>query len=309
MQAVMYHYVRPNTDQPPYEYYYLDLEDFRRQLDYFEEEYGFVGRETFLSCLNGETGSTGEGIILTFDDGLRDHHEWVLPELRRRGLWGLFFISGPLQKHLLPVHRIHSILGTVDHKELIDVYEDIVDESDITDAGVEEFGEIYSEYDSAERTQRFKRGLNYLVPYDRLPAIFEELNDRVAGTTQVDPAEFYMTREQLRELSEAGMLLGGHTVTHPALSRLSPEAQREEIHRSLEFIQDVADPPVRTFAYPYGGSEMYNKTTVSILDKEDCDLAFTTEAGNFSPDDMQTAPLTLPRKDCNEYEHGEASIA
>ena len=49
MKVVMYHYVRPGTDNPPYEYYYLDLEDFRRQLDYFEETYDVIDEERFLS--------------------------------------------------------------------------------------------------------------------------------------------------------------------------------------------------------------------------------------------------------------------
>ena len=79
MKAVMYHYVRPDASNPPW-YYHLDIEDFRAQLDYFEDEYGFVDRDAFLAAARGRA-DPPEGVILTFDDGLRDHYKWVFPEL------------------------------------------------------------------------------------------------------------------------------------------------------------------------------------------------------------------------------------
>ena len=53
MKAIMYHYVRPQTEYQP-DYYYLDVDDFRSQLDYFEEEFGFVSKAEFLSVVRGE---------------------------------------------------------------------------------------------------------------------------------------------------------------------------------------------------------------------------------------------------------------
>ena len=308
MQAVMYHYVRPDTGLPPYEYYYLDLEDFRRQLNHLEGMYELIDRATFFSYLRGEEKPSGAEAILTFDDGLIDHYEWVFPELQRRDLWGLFFVPGPIGETLLPVHRIHSMLGSADPEKLADALSDVIHELDIPKERRDEFRRAYAQYDSKESTRWFKRTLNYLVPYDQLPEIFDKLEDHVSGVDRINPSEYYMTRSQLRELADAGMLLGGHTVTHPVLSRLSTGSQREEILRSLEFVQDIAAPPVRTFAYPYGGTEVFSETTIELLDDADCDAAFTTEPGDISPDDLQTNPLTLRRRDCNEFKHGSASI-
>ena len=52
-------------------------------------------------------------MLLTFDDGLSDHYQYVLPELRRRGLWGIFYIpAGPYQSgRMLDVHCIHLLIG------------------------------------------------------------------------------------------------------------------------------------------------------------------------------------------------------
>lgn len=308
MRAVMYHYVRPDTDRPPYRYYHLDLADFRRQLDYLETTYELVDRDKFLSYLGGDAEPSSDDLVLTFDDGLQDHHEWVLPELRKRDLWGLFFVSGPIGASVLPVHRIHSMLGSADGADLAAALEDIVEPSDVRDERAEAFEEAYTQYDSSESTQWFKRTLNYHVAYDRLPQLLDEIQACVPGVRPVDPEEFYMDRTQLRELADAGMLLGGHTVSHPALSRLSPSAQRAEIHRSLEFVDKVVDPPIRSFAYPYGGTAMYDETSVEILREADCDLAFTTEPGEISSRAFRENPLTLNRRDCNEFVHGGASL-
>ena len=74
MKPIMYHYVRPNAKDLPY-FPYLRLADFERQLDEFERAYGFVGRDAFLRWSEG--GSAPDGALLTFDDGLRDHAEFV----------------------------------------------------------------------------------------------------------------------------------------------------------------------------------------------------------------------------------------
>ena len=93
MKAVMYHYVRPCAEGLPY-FPYLALADFERQLDAFASTYGFVGREAFVDWAQG--GPAPDGVLLTFDDGLRDHRDFVLPVLQRRGLFGVFYVpSGP----------------------------------------------------------------------------------------------------------------------------------------------------------------------------------------------------------------------
>ena len=53
------------------------------------------------------------GVLLTFDDGLRDHAEFVLPALQARGLFGLFYVcSGPaMAGRILDVHKVHLALG------------------------------------------------------------------------------------------------------------------------------------------------------------------------------------------------------
>ena len=54
-----------------------------------------------------------DGVLLTFDDGLRDHRDFVLPVLQARGLFGVFYVaSGPaITGRILDVHKVHLVLG------------------------------------------------------------------------------------------------------------------------------------------------------------------------------------------------------
>ena len=77
MKAIMYHYVREVPSRLPY-FRYLHVEDFARQLDWFDENHRFVTRDEFDDACR--TGDAPDGVVLTFDDGLvRDL--WVLGDI------------------------------------------------------------------------------------------------------------------------------------------------------------------------------------------------------------------------------------
>lgn len=307
MRAIMYHYVRPGPSSPPFEYYYLHLDDFRRQLDHLASEYELIDRETFLNCVAGERPPPENAVILTFDDGLVDHYEHVLPELQASGLWGLFFVLGPIENDALSVHRVHTLLGTVPAEDVDEALAEVVDSAEIRDGRTKEFERMYAESDSDEATTRIKRTLNYFLPYERVPDVLNALEERFPEA-RFDPDELYLAPEQIQALADAGMLIGGHTVTHPALSRLSPAEQRAEIDGSIAYAEDAAgDQPIRSFAYPYGTNETFDDATLAALREADCDVAFTTEPGDISARTLESTPLRLPRHDCNEFPHGDAS--
>jgi peptidoglycan/xylan/chitin deacetylase (PgdA/CDA1 family) len=56
----------------------------------------------------------------------------------------------------------------------------------------------------------------------------------------------------VREVSERGMEVGSHTVTHPRLSGLDPETLVHEVGDSRQMLGEVVGTPVEGFSYPYG---------------------------------------------------------
>ena len=80
MKAIMYHYVRPFDSEYP-NLKNLNIDDFRKQLDYFQAEFGFVSKEDFINSF--KTGKPVNGVILTFDDALYCHYEYAYKEFKR----------------------------------------------------------------------------------------------------------------------------------------------------------------------------------------------------------------------------------
>ncbi|ANT66083.1 polysaccharide deacetylase family protein [Aeromonas hydrophila] len=62
-----------------------------------------------------------------------------------------------------------------------------------------------------------------------------------------------MNGEQLKALAASGHVeIGGHTLTHPRLSKLAPEQQAYEIQENKRQLEALLGHPLLSFAYPYG---------------------------------------------------------
>lgn len=304
----MYHYVRPTTDRPP-QYYHLHLEDFQRQLEYFESEFGFVDRSEFLRVMRGGGSTVPSGVVLTFDDGLRDHYEYAFQELRDRDLWGIFYVpTGQYtSSSILNVHRVHRLLGLFGGDDLLDHLTDLVNERMIPGVERQEFrNETYHRQQNDDSTTAVKRILNYYLSPEYRAEVINQIEQRLS-VPALAVEDLYMTKKELRHLHSSGMIIGSHSQSHPVLSMLSSDEQRAEILESFEWLErNVGTLDIRTFCYPYGESYSFDEETTQILDAADCRFAFSVESRDIEPTDIETRRLELPRYDCNEYPYGES---
>ncbi|OIN98115.1 hypothetical protein AUJ67_09240 [Candidatus Desantisbacteria bacterium CG1_02_49_89] len=71
-------------------------------------------------------------------------------------------------------------------------------------------------------------------------------------TTSFMDTENFLSWDEAREMSGGGISFGGHTVTHPRLTRIRPEEAKEEILRSRQEIESRLGKPCSCFCYPYG---------------------------------------------------------
>lgn len=71
----------------------------------------------------------------------------------------------------------------------------------------------------------------------------------VAAGEQAAPL---MDAAQIRDWLAAGHELGSHTVSHPRLTQISKDRQREEVFASKRRLEDRFGLPVRHFCHPYG---------------------------------------------------------
>ena len=112
-------------------------------------------------------------------------------------------------------------------------------------------------------------------------AIIYLVSGRIGGTNEWqqragDVAEPLMDEAQVRDWLAAGQRIGSHTVTHPWLTRLSPEVAREEIASSRKALQDRFGVAVEHFCYPYGDCD---ERVRDLVDEAGYHTACTTKTG------------------------------
>lgn len=308
MKAVMYHYVRPATGDLPY-FRYLHVGDFERQLDWFASRERFVTPDDMaLAC---ETGRAPDGAILTFDDGLADHYEHVLPILRERGICGFFYVStSPYETgRLLDVHRIHLLLGRMGGNAALQLLKNHLEGRMLGDAHVNEFHEsTYKNQDNDRATTSFKRILNYLISYEHRRVLLDGMFAVEFGDEGPVVQNFYLSPAQIVEMDQAGMVIGSHGVNHYVFSKLSEPDQRQEITRSFDYLSTLLGKQIQTFCYPYGGRHSFTAQTTALLDSEGAAYSFDVNPRDATDEDFSSARQALPRYDCNMFPHGRASF-
>lgn len=218
-----------------------------------------------------------DAAVITFDDGYANNVEGAFPVLRDLGAPATIYLA----------------TGFLDGRELwFDTARRALDAiAEVTDAGMlttnpdiaGRLAEHLGHWPPSEGLESLVRRLKYLSADDRTAVV----GDLKAVVSQAGiglrKAARPMTWDQARELRDAGIELGAHTVDHPILSKLDPEAQEAEIRGSRDRLAEELGTPPRTFAIPNGSARDYDSHTLDILRRLGFDACCTTRRGSNSP--------------------------
>lgn len=95
-----------------------------------------------------------------------------------------------------------------------------------------------------------------------------------------DPVCRPLTEAELRTLiAGGGVTLGAHSVSHPSLASLSPDAQRAEIQGSAERLTRITGRAVAAFAYPFGGGTDITAATAALVREAGFECACVNQSG------------------------------
>jgi peptidoglycan/xylan/chitin deacetylase (PgdA/CDA1 family) len=103
-----------------------------------------------------------------------------------------------------------------------------------------------------------------------------------------------MTWTQLEEARRGGIEIGGHSATHPWLTRISGEAAAAEIDECRREIADRLGAAPESFAYPYGESDARVRRLAAARFR----LACGTE---LQPASAESDRFDLPRLDIHYF--------
>lgn len=211
----------------------------------------------------------GRYALITFDDGYRDNYETAFPILRTHGVKGTFFVT----------------TGFIDQPRLSwwDELAWMVRTSRRRAVRASRWVPKPVALDQPDREQAIRALLRC---YKNLPGretnaymdwLAEETGSGRHDGSRV--SDFWMSWDMLREMSAAGMAIGGHTVNHPVLARLPAEIQQAEISGCVRRIEAELGRQVTTFSYPVGGLDAFNEETRACLIAAGIKTAFSYYGG------------------------------
>ena len=307
MKAIMYHYVRPAAKEYP-SLRYLHIDDFKLQLGYLKENYDILDGNEFAKTLQGHIALKNKA-VLTFDDAFKDHYSYVFPVLKKANLKGMFYVPTLpyVERKLLGVHRIQLLIGKFGGQKIYETVTRLVTDDMLLHNHVEGFHKMpYRIRADDNYTKNIKKILNYHLDHELLTSVLDELMNIFLPNEKELVDEFYMTEKEICQLHDYGMVIGGHTVNHFVMSKLTVEQQKREIEDSFAFLESVITSfYLKTFSYPFGGFHTFTNDTIQLLNNISCDFSFNVEAREISQKDLSMGIQRLPRYDCNVFPYGK----
>jgi peptidoglycan/xylan/chitin deacetylase (PgdA/CDA1 family) len=212
-----------------------DQADFDRDLAVMTSVFTLLPLEEAVRRLNERT-LPARAACVTFDDGYANNQTLAAPVLEAYGVPATFFVTG----------------GAVDDGVM---WNDLVIEAVARRGARLVLNDV--PWDEA------KRGSAGEGPA-LVAALLAELKYRPLAERRALAERIYrdnvgdvlprlmMTRAMVADLAARGFDVGGHTLTHPILSKLPPARAREEIRGCAAWLQQVTGKAPRTFAYPNG---------------------------------------------------------
>jgi peptidoglycan/xylan/chitin deacetylase (PgdA/CDA1 family) len=303
LEIIMYHYVRPISESAYPKIKGLEVKRFIKQIDYLQKNKKIVSTEDVIKSVNKKKDLPEGSVWLTFDDGYKDHIEFVAPILEKKGIDACFFPVSEAynSKRLLDVNKIHYILALAkSDNALIKILKEKMLLAGYTK---KDFLNLWNSVDKSSRYDSknvmfFKKILQKYLPLVIRSKILDEIFEIIVGKKQTEISkELYMSKSDLRYLYKKGFTIGTHTSSHRWLDRLTYDEQKKEIAESIRSLKKITgNKSGFIMCYPYGG---YNKNTLKILKKYNCTLALTTRPGiaNLSKDHK----YELPRLDTNDF--------
>ncbi len=287
LTVLNYHRVNQRPDQPDSDTFKPNIsatpEEFARQMEYVSRWFNVISLRDLVDWLENQRSLPPHAALITFDDGYLDNYTVAFPILQKFHFPAVIFLTTG-----------HIAKDTPFYWDLTAYcfYHTTRDEVDSPD-GKKRHWENQRQLDDTVRewTESLK-----VLPNEEKQKWLTRLPDLLDVSV---PEGFFrslmMNWDQVRELNQKGIEFGGHTVTHPILTRVSLDQARNEIEGSRAEIEQQLGHPIFSFAYPNGMSADFNPGIENLVKSAGYKAAFTLLNGPTSLREAKAHPLTIRR--------------
>jgi peptidoglycan/xylan/chitin deacetylase (PgdA/CDA1 family)/CelD/BcsL family acetyltransferase involved in cellulose biosynthesis len=249
--ARVFCYHRVNEDDDPF-FPAISPRLFEEQIRFVSSHYRVVTLDEML--LNLDDGPAEPVIAITFDDGYEDNYRNAFPILQRYGVPATIFVATGMidsgeELWFEQLARALQLSG----REFLDAEIDVPRRLPLRTLE-----------DRLHARDTLFRILRELPEHQRRECLAMLLRD-LGPVRQNGQHRQMLTWDQIRSMKAGGIDFGGHTVTHPFLSKLSPGQAAWEVRECKRRIEDELQSPVSYFAYPNGKREDFGEWNKDVL--------------------------------------------
>ncbi|MBX9823649.1 MAG: polysaccharide deacetylase family protein [Xanthobacteraceae bacterium] len=226
-------------------------------------------------------------VCITFDDGYRDNLEYAYPILRYHRIPFAIFVASDFADWC--GHLWWSTL------------ESVVSENDRMTITIEGAPRTFVCRGVAEKdaTMRAIHQIMSRLPHEAEVQALAELAAMKGIDTAANCSAACMSWKELSGLAADPLVtIGAHTVSHPHLRKLAPEAARREMEAGAARVESMLGVQPRHLAYPFGDASAVGPREFACAAELGFKTALTTRPGVLSAGDRNHL-TSLPRISVN----------
>jgi peptidoglycan/xylan/chitin deacetylase (PgdA/CDA1 family) len=241
LRCVVFHHIS-DADTPFTKGLHVSItrRKFEDALAFFARYYTPVSLQQVVAA--GTRALPDRALLVTFDDAYASVAEIGVPLCRKYDIPAVFFVNAAFLDNrrvalpnllayianLFGMHLIHAAIRAVKNN------------IGFTIETLKDVSRHFLAAASLEQRQAFVDALLGLAGIDEL--------------SLAQKADLYITSQQLREISSAGVDIGNHTYTHVHCRTLSNGDFAREIDANQEHLEALSNRKLRSFSIPYGSS-------------------------------------------------------
>ena len=265
----------------------LDRSVFSADEETFDDQLRVLAREADVvdvaDLRNPSRLAPGRRVAVTFDDGYRDAYTAAFPLLRAHGIPAtLFLATGFLDDPTVAWWDELAWMARTSERDVLDLpgwLEAPLPLGPATGEAIAALTGRYKQLD-AGRAEGFLAAVGEAAGTGRAPRDLA--------------AELWLTWPMVREMRDAGMRFGGHTATHPVLTRVGPSRLRAEVRGCARRLREETGGCMTLFSYPVGRPDSFGPAARECLRDAGVELAFSCYGGasafaHWDPYDVRRA--------------------
>lgn len=234
--------------------------EFESDLDFLLKNYEPIDLDELTDItLNGAKVSKPV-FHLTFDDGLRELDDIIIPILERKGIPATLFINSAFvdNKELFYRHKVSLLI------EHLTTNPSLTSQISIdNNPGGQSFSSM----------KQFLLQLNYND---------STIIDACAKQSGLDFGSFlkneqpYLTSIQIKNLISRGFRIAAHSVNHPHFKDVSIAVQKEQVAQCFTYLEEHFELSDRYFSFPFSDQDVSSEFFQWMYDDAGCLLSFGT---------------------------------